>query len=292
MKRNKLLQLIIPPQPAPHICEYAIADNGISAPLLVDLPHSGGVYPVDFGFSCPRATLELCEEVYLDELLTSPALSCGGVVVKANFPRTYVDVNRAIDDIDQLLFETPWKDTITDKGRSVHGHGVLMRLIRAGEPIYSRTLDHDEARSRLDKYYIPYHNLLGYFSNALFEKFGVIYHLDCHSMPSRVVESSFPQTQPDFIIGDLDGRSCGLTFRTYVVESLKNMGYRVAVNQLYKGAEIINRYGQPAWGRHSLQIEVNRALFQDELTGEKNKKFDHFANDIQELMASIHRFLP
>lgn len=284
---KQAVTMIIPPQSNANICEYAIGDNGIAAPLLIDLPHSGTIYPDDFGFSCPKHSLELCEENYLDDLLTAPTLSIGGTVVKANFPRTYVDVNRAIDDIDQLLFDTPWLDVIAQKGRSVHGHGVIMRLIRAGEPIYARALTHDEIRHRLTTYYTPYHDLLDHFSNAMFDKFGVIYHLDFHSMPSGVVANSFPRAQPDFIIGDLDGRSCGLEFRTHIVETLKNMGYRVAINQLYKGAEIINRYGQPAWGRHSLQIEINRALFQDETTGDKNKNFNHLANNIRKLIQSI-----
>lgn len=278
------------PQSDVNICEYAIADNGIASPLLIDLPHGGTIYPDDFGFSCPQETLALCEENHLDELFTAPTLSIGGTIVKANFPRTYVDVNRAIDDIDQLLFDTPWMDVVAHKGRSVHGHGVIMRLIRAGEPIYSRSLTHDEARHRLTKYYTAYHNLLGQLSNDIFTKFGVIYHLDFHSMPSHVVANNFPNIQPDFIIGDLDGRSCGLEFRTHIVEALKNMGYRVAVNQLYKGAEIINRYGQPAWGRHSLQIEINRALFQDETTGGKNKRFGQLATNMQKLIQSIKTF--
>lgn len=280
----------IAPSSDPNICEYAIADNGLAAPLLIDLPHSGGVYPDDFGFSCPKRSLELCEELYLSELFTPPTLSIGGALLKANFPRTYVDVNRTIDDIDQLLFDTPWMDMIAHKGRSIHGHGVLMRLIRAGEPIYSRALTHDETRLRLEKYYTPYHDVLNHFSNAIHEQFGVVYHLNCHSMPSNVVASSFPNAQPDFILGDLDGRSCGLEFRTHIVETLKDMGHRVAINQLYKGAEIISRYGQPAWGRHSLQIEINRALFQDEATGQKNKNFTHLEKNIQKLIKSIGQF--
>lgn len=282
----------IPPESAPEICEYAIGDNGITTPLLIDLPHGGHIYPAGFQFSCPVPTLELCEERYLDELFMSPTTQNGGVVIKANFPRTYVDANRAINDIDQRLFDVPWLDPVTDKGRSSHGHGVIMRLIRAGEPIYNHVLTHDEVRHRLDHYYQPYHDLLGYFSNDLFDRFGTVYHLDCHSMPSRVVANSFPHLQPDFILGDMDGRSCGLEFRQFIAEILKDLGYRVSVNQLYKGAEIISRYGQPAWGRHSLQIEINRSLFHDEEKGGKNKNFAALEKDIDQLIRSIcHDYL-
>lgn len=276
-----------PPLPDPKICEYAIPDNGITVPLLLDLPHGGGIYPDDFGFSCPRRSLELCEERFLDILYTPPATQSGGAVIKANFPRTYVDTNRAVNDIDQLLFKTPWMEPTLQNGRSIHGHGVVMRLIRPEEPIYSRMLSHHEVRTRLDVYYSAYHTLLNSFSNKMHETFGVVYHLNCHSMPSSVLASNFPHLQPDFILGDKDGRSCGLNVRNQVADILKSMGYRVAINQLYKGAEIISRYGQPAWGRHSLQIEINRALFVNEQTGEMSNNFSRIKEDIQKLIAEL-----
>ena len=271
----------------PDIYEYALPDKGISSPLVVDLPHGGDIYPPDFNFSCPRSTLELCEEKYLGEFFLAPTLAAGGAVIQAKFPRTYVDANRAANDIDQLLFDTPWMEPTATDGRSVHGFGVIMRHIRAGEPIYSHPLSHDEARSRIENYYSIYHNTLNKLLNQMHDKFNVVYHLNCHSMPSSVLSTHFPHLQPDFILGDKDGRSCGLDFRQKIAETLKDMGYRVAINQLYKGAEIITRYGAPAWGRHSLQIEINRALFQNEATGEKNRNFNQIRWDIQRLISQI-----
>lgn len=276
-----------PAFPHSDICEYTIPDNGISCPLLVDLPHSGDIYPEDFDYSCTKQTLELCEERYLGELYGHPTLAVGGAFLKANFPRTYVDPNRAINDIDQLLLESAWPEPVLENGRSIHGHGLIMRLIRAAEPIYSRPLSHQEIHYRIERYYSNYHNVLNQLSNQIYEKFGVIYHLNCHSMPSSALNSSFPHLQPDFILGDMDGRTCGLEFRNRVCESLKDMGYRVFINQLYKGAEIIQRYGQPAWGRHSLQIEVNRALIQNEKTGDKSNHFNQLKTDIERLISEI-----
>jgi N-formylglutamate amidohydrolase len=276
-----------PEFPHPDICEYLIPDKGIGFPLLVDLPHGGRIYPPDFDFSCPKQNLELCEERYLDELYAPPTLEVGGTILKANFPRTYIDPNRPINDIDPLLLETAWPDPVLENGRSVHGHGLIMRLIRAGEPIYTRRLYHHEIHRRIKGYYSNYHNMLNNLSNQIYEQFGTVYHLNCHSMPSSAVASAFPQLQPDFILGDMDGRSCGLEFRSRISEHLKEMGYRVAVNQLYKGAEIVSRYGQPAWGRHSLQIEINRALFQNESTMEKTNHFNRLKEDIKNLVHGI-----
>lgn len=260
--------------------------GGITAPLLIDLPHGGNIYPDDFNFSCPKAVLELCEERYLEELFVNPVLSIGGSVLKANFSRTYVDVNRAVNDIDQLLLDTPWTEPLCENGRSIHGHGVVMRLIQ-GKAIYPTPLPHKDIRYRIKNYYTQYHNALNDLSNQIHKKFNVVYHLNIHSMPSSVAKAHFPNNTPDFILGDLDGRSCGIDFRNHITETLKNMGYRIAINQLYKGAEIVSRYGQPAWGRHSLQLEINRALFQDEATGDKNKNFDKLKSDIEILLKKI-----
>ena len=47
-------------------------------------------------------------------------------------------------------------------------------------------------------------------------------------------------------------------------ETLRGLGYSVAINDPYKGVEIVRRHGRPARGRHSLQIELNRRLYMDE----------------------------
>ncbi len=276
--------MVYPPSPPPDICEYALPEGGLRAPLLVDLPHGGSIYPPDFRYDCPKESLVACEEIYLDELFTPPVLAAGGVVVKANFPRTYVDVNRAANDMDPLLFDTPWPDPVDENGRSSHGFGVIMRLIRAGEPIYAHPLSHAEARARIHRFYQGYHQTLIDFFNILYEKHKKIYHLNVHSMPSAVVMANFPHAPPDIILGDRDGRSCGLSVRNAVAESLRSMGYRVAINQLYKGAEIITRYGQPAWDQHSLQIEINRAIFMDERTREKTPHFNMLKENVQKMI--------
>ena len=42
------------------------------------------------------------------------------------------------------------------------------------------------------------------------------------------------------------------------------MGYRVKVNDPYKGVELVRAYSDPKAGRHSLQIEINKRLYMDE----------------------------
>lgn len=275
---------------APPFTRYSSA-TGKTTPLVIDFPHSGDVYPDDFGYACNKNTLALCEEMYLDEIFVPSLIAIGGMALKANFPRTYVDANRAENDIDNLLLDAPWPEPCPPNGRSIHGHGVVMRMIRAGEEIYNAPLAHADIQKRITEYYRPYHSSLRSMLEDIYAQHGVVYHLNMHSMPSSVVNASFPHAPPDFILGDCDGRSCGVEFRNLISETLRGMGYRVVINQLYKGAEIVKRYGNSSWGYHSLQIEINRALFQDEVGGKNNKNFNTLVGDMNKLVLSIKDFI-
>src|SRR5262249_33301128 len=75
------------------------APHGGRLPLVLDSPHSGSVYPDDFGFCCPLPVLRRAEDAFVDELYeAAPAL--GATLIGALFPRSYLDPNRAPDDLD------------------------------------------------------------------------------------------------------------------------------------------------------------------------------------------------
>ena len=69
-----------------------------------------------------------------------------------------------------------------------------------------------------------------------------------------------------------------------------SMGYRVAVNNPYKGVEILGRYGQPGKGRHSLQLEVSKALYWNESKQKKTPGFAALQRDIDRLIDRIAGF--
>ena len=65
------------------------------------------------------------------------------------------------------------------------------------------------------------------------------------------------------------------------------MGYSVAINHPYQGAYIVQRYGLPEEGRHSLQIEINRGLYMNLGTLKKINRFDDIKRDIGRLAADL-----
>ena len=90
-----------------HVLELRVAENKTPIPLIFDSPHSGTDYPDDFDYACDFKTLEKAEDKYVDDLFEH-APDHGAALLRALFPRTYLDVNRARDDIDPALFEGGW----------------------------------------------------------------------------------------------------------------------------------------------------------------------------------------
>ncbi len=72
--------------------------------------------------------------------------------------------------------------------------------------------------------------------------------------------------------------------------SLSLMGYRVTVNDPYKGMELVARYSSPARRRCSLQIEINRALYMDERRIEKHCGFAPLKKSLTRLVATVCEF--
>ena len=95
----------------------------------------------------------------------------------------------------------------------------------------------------------------------------------------------------DFVLGDRDGTTCEPAFTQVVADTLRRLGYAVAINDPYKGVEIVRRYGRPEEGRHSLQLEIKRTLYMDEQTLEPSAGFARLEADLARLTATLAGFL-
>jgi N-formylglutamate deformylase len=252
------------------------------APLVVDSPHSGRIYPVDFNFSCPQYLLRQAEDAFVDEVIAGAA-KAGATVVTAEFPRSMIDVNRAESDIDPSALDGAWETPLSPDPMTLAGFGLVRQLCRNGIALYSKPLTVAEVRRRIDTYYRPYHEGLRKLIAARIATFGTCILIDAHSMPDRI-EHGVPRS--DFILGDRDGTSCDPVFTRRVQRLLQDMGYRVTLNEPYRGREIVRRYGEMQ-GVQALQIEINRRLYLDEIAIEKNSGFDHLRNDMTEFFYTL-----
>ncbi|MGE3770105.1 MAG: N-formylglutamate amidohydrolase [Bdellovibrionales bacterium] len=234
-------------------------------PLLVDSPHSGRMYPADFITACTPQQLRGAEDFHVDELLTLLP-DIGATVVCANYPRTYIDVNRALTDLDQsMLYESwPWLTKPTPYTQA--GIGLIHREVKPGHAIYRERLSVAVVQQRIRNAYMPYHETLANQRATLLGRFGQCLLLNVHSMPSASAPKNAQGKAYDVVLGDRDGQTAASDYTNYLAQLMTQAGLAVGVNKNYKGGEIVRRHGVLRENAHAIQIEFNRALYMDEFS--------------------------
>ena len=261
---------------------------GDAIPLVLDSPHSGTSYPEEFDHAPPRALVRQAEDTHVATLWRA-APSFGATLLEARFPRAFIDPNRSLADIDPELLAEPWPQPVQPTRKTLQGIGLVWRMAADGVPMYARKISCAEIADRIDRYWRPYHAELDAVLDARVQRFGVVWHMNCHSMPAvGDARSDDPgRERADFVLGDRDGSTCEPAFTQLVADTLRQMGYAVAVNDPYKGVEIVRKHGRPAEQRHSLQIEIKRTLYMDEQTFAPTAGFLRLEADLARLTATI-----
>jgi N-formylglutamate deformylase len=264
-----------------------------SAPLVLDSPHSGVDYPEDFRPACDLAVLRKAEDTHVEKLYDfAPAL--GVAWIEALFPRSYLDANRNLTELDVSLLQDAWPGpleidpAVLSKVRL--GKGLIWRCTDEGLDIYDRKLTATEVRRRIDRCWHPYHEAVAQAIAAAHAGHGYSIHLNCHSMPAVAAShaTEFPGlVHADFVIGDRDGTSASPALSRVLCDLLRGFGYSVAYNHPYKGVELVRRYGDPAAQCHSIQVEVNRRLYMDEDTLQTHAGFHTLRGHLRELVQRL-----
>ncbi|WP_018689120.1 N-formylglutamate amidohydrolase [Ahrensia kielensis] len=259
-----------------------------NVPFVMNSPHSGRYYPKRF---LEMSNLDIhairrSEDYFVDELF-SDAVQIGIPMLKAHFPRAYLDVNREPYELDPRMFIDKLPPyTNRNSLRVAAGLGTIPRIVCEGLNIYKTRIGLDEAMMRVEQLYKPYHAELRALLSRTYGHFGHAVLIDCHSMPASV-HLGAEGARPDFIIGDRFGTSAAQVLSEAAVDILRDMGYLVTSNKPYAGGFITEHYGRPARGLHALQIEINRSLYVNEKTMEKRPGFDALRDDLTRFMAQL-----
>ena len=260
--------------------------------LVLDSPHSGETYPDDFDHAPPRALVRQAEDTHVARLW-SRAPDLGATLIEALFPRAYIDANRSLEDIDPELLADAWDGPIAPTRKTALGIGLVWRLARGGVPMYERRLSAAELRARIDRCWQPYHTAVETALDDCHRASGAVWHLNCHSMPAvgDALADDPGRKRADFVLGDRDGSSCAPAFTRLVAGTLEDLGYAVAINDPYKGVELVRKHGRPAEQRHSLQIEIKRTLYMDEETLEPSAGYAALERDLNRLSRAIASYV-
>ena len=258
------------------------------APFVLCSPHSGHNYPREFlaQSRLDPMTLRKSEDCFVDELFQGAA-DLGVPMIAARFPRAYLDVNREPYELDPELFADPLPDYANSKSvRVVGGLGTIARIVADGEEIYRERLDVEEALGRIDQLYFPFHNALEGLIAETKARFGYAVLIDCHSMPSaQMAQSMGPR--PDFVLGDRFGSACDPKLTRFLRDTLAVEGYDVHLNRPYAGGYITEHYGRPFRGVQAVQVEINRALYLDEVRLIRAAGFNRLKTDITRIAGML-----
>jgi N-formylglutamate amidohydrolase len=159
---------------------------------------------------------------------------------------------------------------------------TIAKVVCNGAEIYRKKLRFAEALERIDTCYRPYHAALQQLLDATHRRFGHAMLIDCHSMPSigGPMDKDPGARRVDFVLGDAYGAACHPSLTLAAEAKLRSMGYAVHRNMPYAGGYTTRHYGGPVRGQHALQIEINRALYMDEIRITRKPFFEALAGDM------------
>jgi N-formylglutamate amidohydrolase len=265
-------------------------------PLVFASPHSGNAYSGPFlaSIRLDRHAVRKSEDAFVDELFAG-VVAEGAPLLKALFPRAFIDPNREPYELDPAMFAEPLPAYVNTRSpRVAAGLGTIPRVASSGDEIYRGRLAFADAVQRVNEFYRPYHAALGRLVGATVERFGLAILIDCHSMPSvgGPLDEDAGRRRFDAVLGDCHGTSCTVELTDLVEGFLVDQGYRVARNNPYAGGYTTRHYGAPRRGVHALQIELNRGLYMDEAAIARGPGLARLAAHMTALAAGLRERLP
>ncbi len=262
-----------------------------TVPLVFVSPHSGADYPAEFlaGSALDPVTLRRSEDSFVDELFAA-APQVGAPLLRANFPRAYLDPNREPWELDPAMFDGPLPDHVNSESQRVAGGlGTIPRVVASGAEIYREKLSFAEAERRVNELYKPFHATLTTLIDETLEEFGCAVLIDCHSMPAvgGPMDKDRGHERLEIVLGDRFGTSCARAVSDAAEETLDELGCTVGRNNPYAGGFITRNYGRPAGGIHALQIEIKRSLYMDERRIERLPRLRQMTGHMRRLIGDL-----
>ena len=241
-----------------------VEPDSLTSGVVFALPHSGRDYGVSFlnQSILDEISIRSSEDAFLDQLIDGIE-RYGAPKIIANAPRAFIDLNRSTDELDPALI-SGIKNNVRNP-RISSGLGVIPRVVSHGKEIYRGKLSLEQAQSRIEYYWKPYHKDLSNLLKRAQSIYGQSLLIDMHSMPHEAVstQSSFIKA-PEIVVGDRFGMSSDPEFTNLIVSILKQHGFRVAKNTPFAGAFITKHHGKIKERTHAIQLEIDRSLYMDE----------------------------
>lgn len=222
------------------------------APLLISLPHDGTEVPPEIAARFTEEAGRVPDTDWFVSRLYDFARGLGASMLVPRYSRYVIDLNRPPDDVSLY----PGQNTT----------GLCPTVRFSGGPVYlpDAEPDEDEVRSRIERYWRPYHASLQAELARLRREHGRVVLWEGHSIRS-VVPFLFDGRLPDFNLGTAAGSSCHPATQQRLEQCLAAQSdYSWVANGRFKGGYITRQYGRPAEGIEAIQLELAQCNYMDE----------------------------
>jgi len=260
--------------------DLTVPERGATA-VMVEVPHAGLAVPdaVREQLRAGQDDIERDADIYVDKLCAD-VVGVGATLLSAHVSRYVVDLNRAPDDVD--------RETVPDhpSPKAMQPRGVVWRMTTTGAPALTRPLTGDELGARLASFHTPYHLTLEQELDRLRQRFGFVILVAAHSMPSmgRASHGDSGSRRADIVPGTRGRSTADARVIDEVDVHFRAAGLTVRHDDPYRGGYTTGHYGEPRANIHAVQIEINRALYVNEATGQPHD--GHFQR-LQKLLTEL-----
>lgn len=221
-------------------------------PLLVSVPHAGTAIPSELQHRFSQRALQVEDADWHLERLYDFVRAQGASLIIPRWARYVVDLNRPPDN--------------TPMYPGANNTELCPTRFFNGDPLYrdGQTPDDADVARRRDTYWLPYHDALEDELQRIQAMHGHALLFDGHSIRSHV-PWLFEGKLPDLNLGTANGGSCAASLRQTLTEVLQaSPGFTHVVDGRFKGGYITRRHGQPARGRHAVQLEMCLSCYMEE----------------------------
>lgn len=239
-------------------------------PFFISIPHSGEKVPVEATWlSGLEEPILMCDvDRYVDDLYSLALQKNKIPLVKTDWHRYVIDLNRWVDDVDS--------DSVIGHKNSSGAFPMGLHWVQTttGFRLMKEPITQALHNTLIDKYFEPFHvQVRSQIQQFKDQGHKQCYHLDAHSMPSQgtAAHRDPGSKRPQIVVSDCEGTSCNSAFKDLVIEGYKRAGFEVSYNWPYKGGRVTQTYGRPQVGQNTIQVEMNRGLYMNEQTKKKNE---------------------
>lgn len=223
-------------------------------PLLVSIPHAGTEIPEPIVERLTVTARTLPDTDWYVDRLYAFARELGASIIKANYSRYVVDLNRSAHS-SPLYASAP-----TSPVCPVETFSGSFLYMSGREP------DEREVAARVDQYWRPYHARIAAELEHMRARHGRALLWDAHSIASEI-PTLFTGVLPEFNFGTRDGASCPRAVGEALLDIVTSDGrFGAVLDGRFKGGYITLNYGKPAEGTYAVQLELAQRAYMNEGT--------------------------